>query len=95
MKARLIAKLQALWPNSAFCQRCRIPYRACANGYHITHLPNGTGVFPLCNDCWRRLGSAKKRLPYYRMIFKTWTGPDETEWDMIEEAVRSEDDKAD
>lgn len=89
INAKCIQRLHSLWPSCGWCQRCKFPWRI-VKGHH-TPLSDGRKMWPLCEDCWAELGTAKKRLPYYRMLFKSWLPPEsEEKWTMIEEAVRKE-----
>jgi hypothetical protein len=38
---------------------------------HYTQYSEGSGMFPLCEDCWSDL-SIKERLPYYTQLVQQW-----------------------
>lgn len=69
-------------PESEFggCQRCGISWKWVEG--HTTKLPDGSGVFPLCELCWSSL-TPQDRVPYYLRL-----------WDsnrlQMEEAVKAE-----
>ena len=50
----------------------------------------GTGVFPLCENCWRCL-TPKQRLPYYKRMWDRWPRLNsEEDWERVKEAVLTE-----
>lgn len=58
---------------------------------HRTMYGNGSGCFPLCEQCWKKLGTPEARLPYYRMMWDSWVADGAempiSKWDQIEAAV--------
>jgi hypothetical protein len=39
---------------------------------HHTQVTDGTGMFPLCQECWLTLGTAEKRYPFYEALITQW-----------------------
>lgn len=81
----------------AHCERCKALY--VIDPYHMTEYgEHGDGLFPLCERCWRELGTPENRLPYYWNIFSGGVGDSMTTvgrsgtktWKAIEKAVREE-----
>jgi len=60
---------QLFAPGWGTCLRCRWPWRFVEG--HSTYIGNGSGMFPLCEQCWEQLSCAD-RLPYYRQLFYAW-----------------------
>lgn len=53
------------------CGRCKIPWRFTKE--HITQYgTDGSGCFPLCERCWKELGTPKQRWPYYSQLICQW-----------------------
>lgn len=88
-----------------YCLRCARPWGGRGKAeYHQTWFgkklagTKGTyGLFPLCVDCWTELGTAARRLPFYRMLLRKWmkvgASGEMTQWEAIEAAVRKESDE--
>lgn len=88
--ARLIS------PMYSWCYRCGMPWRV--TKHHETWVTEGSGIFPLCESCWKEL-TPQDRLPYYRRLYDSWlktmpeTLPDGSPaklnmtWEEIETAV--------
>jgi hypothetical protein len=86
-----------------YCLRCARPWGGRGKtAYHQTWFGKklfGTrgafGIFPLCEDCWAELGTAVRRLPFYRRLQRKWVkvgaAGDLTQWEEIEAAVRREE----
>ena len=47
------------------CFRCRQPWGFVS--LHSTQFSDVQGCFPLCESCWKELGSPEKRLPFYHV----------------------------
>lgn len=47
---------------------------------HVTELANGTGCFPLCEECWQSK-TPEERLPFYNGLLDWWISmaPDQRE----------------
>lgn len=96
MKPSRWAKLaQAVSPGYGTCLRCGWPWNLVEN--HGTEYMEGSGCFPLCEDCWTELGDPDARLPYYRELWELWKAespeddngqPWEETWTLMETAVR-------
>lgn len=54
-----------LHPGYSTCYRCDRPW-AVVKG-HTTMFSESQGCFPLCEICWRELGTPEARWPYYEM----------------------------
>jgi hypothetical protein len=85
IRVGIIGKLVA--PGYGDCGRCRTPWLFVR--YHVTKYSNGSGCFPLCQKCWRELGTPEARLPYYRDLLARWHDPDGAKWCAVEAAVRA------
>jgi len=46
--------------------------------------------FPLCEHCWTKLKIPKKRLPYYKKMYDSWTYKKGFPFEVIEKAVLNE-----
>lgn len=80
------------------CVRCWRPWNVVK--YHVTNLRgnnDGTGIFPMCQECWKEL-SPEKRLIYYKIMWCGWSASIEDKnhaeetyfmWPTIEKAVLS------
>lgn len=81
------------------CYRCKMPW--CLVDSHSTEDTYYSGLFPLCERCWRVL-SPEKRVPFYRRLFDSWVKDDlnrkrrpgvsypdlsEARWEAIERTV--------
>jgi hypothetical protein len=73
-------------PGYSFCHRCNRPWTVCHG--HITHYTEGSGCFPLCDECWMEL-TPESRLPFYRELYLEWQRQGYTgiDWPAIERAV--------
>lgn len=87
-------------PESVFgsCGRCGRSWKW-VNGHSTSFGNDGEGCFPLCERCWKELGSGKARLPYYRQWHESsiaqlsssgggaYINRYEQKWPLIEKAV--------
>jgi len=91
-RQQIATLLQALFPNFNCCGRCQLPWAIVKP--HTTMISPASGMFPLCEDCWRELQSPEHRLPYYREIFSGRrygnVEANEADWRIIETAVMCE-----
>lgn len=88
LRKRLGPELQRFFRGYGTCERCDWPWPLVLD--HTTQLGGGHGCFPLCEKCWRELGTSTYRLPYYRMAWeKYWRGGEP--WAVYEAAVKAED----
>ncbi|MEN3369987.1 MAG: hypothetical protein V7609_2130 [Verrucomicrobiota bacterium] len=63
--------------------------------HHTTDFTSRDGVFPLCEDCWKRL-TPDERLPFYRAMFERnlatcpadYLEQYKAQWPLIEKAVK-------
>ena len=80
------AALRVLKPDYGWCGRCGVPW---VDGrQHRTDFDSGESCFPLCEQCWRLLGTPEARLPYYDALLDHWQGDGETpHW--LERGLRS------
>jgi hypothetical protein len=72
----------SFYPEYSGCYRCNIRrYFLGINKFwsrifgnsHITSYGNeGHGCFPLCEYCWKVLGTPEARLPYYNKLIQAW-----------------------
>lgn len=71
----------------AKCNRCKALYIFV--NCHYTHYSKWEALSPLCNACWKFLGTPSKRLPYYQTVFLTWRQTEENgqAWLKIHKAV--------
>ena len=79
-----------LSPGYGWCLRCKTSWKFCEG--HSTQYTEGSGCFPLCEQCWSDL-TPTQRLRYYRQLYDQWiqTGSaPEIGWPEIERAVLSE-----
>lgn len=85
------------YPLFSSCHRCGMPWSV--TKHHSTMITGGSGMFPLCEKCWKDL-TPQERLPHYRKLYHSWirtaplTLPDGTPyhgpnmtWEEIETAV--------
>lgn len=86
-----------IFPFYSACLRCGMPWRV--TKHHSTNVTERSGMFPLCETCWKDL-IPKERIPYYRKLYESWIrtapsslpdgtpykGPNVT-WSEIETAV--------
>lgn len=89
---RRIGRLGCLFaPGYGCCFRCGTPWKFVRE--HSTEYRSGSGCFPLCEKCWRGLGTPEARLPFYRQLWEMWKSKgspkSEETWQQIEAAVRS------
>jgi hypothetical protein len=70
------------------CGRCHATYWFAR--YHVTRFTSTSGCFPLCEHCWRKLGTPERRIPYYRELVVKQGVPDgEERWPLIQQAVEA------
>ncbi len=69
---RLARVLQMRAPGFGGCLRCQRPWRFVVG--HTTMYDDQRGCFPLCEECWKKLGTPEARLPYYRALAEQWLG---------------------
>lgn len=64
-----LRKLLSLVPAPGYgrCERCNLPWSLAEP--HITRYGQGISCFPLCAWCWRDLGKASARVPYYLKLY--------------------------
>jgi len=59
-----------IFPGYSGCKHCHRPWAICK--WHTTeYSDDGSGCFPLCQDCWAELNPAE-RLPYYMALVTSW-----------------------
>lgn len=86
-----------IFPIYSACGRCGMPWRV--TKHHSTNVTGGSGLFLLCERCWKDL-TPQDRMPHYRTLYESWlktmpeTLPDGTPykgpnmtWEEIEIAV--------
>ena len=71
-------------PDYGWCGRCKMPWAGVES--HCTNYTDVRGCFPLCEDCWNSL-TIEERLPYYRLLWSSWTVEHRPDWELIEKAV--------
>lgn len=83
-----------------WCFRCERRWCQVDFKYHVTDYSLGQGCFPLCEKCWRKLGTPEARLPFYRMHYERNYAQlaeagfkDDANWDDIVLAVHEEGDR--
>ena len=59
-----------LYPEYGSCYKCNLPWSIVAN--HNTYYTKSNGCFPLCEKCWKGLGSPENRMPYYMKLVDYW-----------------------
>jgi hypothetical protein len=70
------------------CYRCGLSVRF-LDWFHFTYWTDTRSCFPLCEHCWRKLGTPQRRLPYYeRLVLGRWS--DKSEWPAVLAAVLAE-----
>jgi len=52
------------------CLRCHKTWGVAQ--MHDTQFREDSGCFPLCEQCWKELGTPDKRLPYYFELMESW-----------------------
>ncbi len=82
----------------SFCHRCLTTWGFV--DHHCTQTKrDGSGMFPLCELCWRELKPVE-RVPFYRIVFDSWrreaahygyASYGDKDWQEIERAVLNED----
>jgi hypothetical protein len=55
----------------------------------MTSYSSDRRCFPLCEDCWQKLDTATRRLPYYRALWESWMEP-RVDWEVFRQAVYRE-----
>lgn len=90
LRLRLAPLMQSLFPSYGTCFRCKWPWPLVE--YHTTKYASASGCFPLCEMCWRQLGTAERRMPYYHELWDEWMrqGCTNVKWTDIEAAVNAE-----
>ena len=78
-----------LFPGFGTCYRCERPWPICK--HHDTQYTEGSGCFPLCEDCWSEL-TPQERLPYYYQLWRSWVSlsdkkEDIVDWQLIKTAI--------
>lgn len=83
-------------PMYSACGRCGMPWSV--TKHHETRVTEGSGIFPLCEICWKDL-TPQDMMPYYMSLYESWlktmpeTLPDgspsklNVTWEEIEAAV--------
>lgn len=61
---------RALHPGFGTCYCCERPW-PCVEPHDTCYEAN-RACFPLCERCWRRLGTPAARLPYYERMWMCW-----------------------
>ena len=56
-------------PMYSWCGRCGMPWSV--TKHHETRVTEVSGIFPLCEICWKDL-TPQDRLPYYRNLYESW-----------------------
>lgn len=74
-------------PSFGWCLRCETPWRFVKE--HDTEFAPGRALFPLCEKCWRQLGTPQARMVFYRGLWMSWS-PGYARWEDIEAAVLAE-----
>jgi hypothetical protein len=68
--------LRKVHPGWGWCLRCGLPWpKTEAHTPHYVDPETGwasRGCFPLCEDCWQRLGHPEARIPYYGALIEHW-----------------------
>ncbi len=84
---KLLAKSaqDAMW-NFGVCCRCGLPWGCVSE--HTTWITESRGCFPLCEPCWRELGTPEARLPFYRAFIEKSGGLES--WAHLQAAVMLE-----
>jgi hypothetical protein len=74
-------------PGYSHCGCCRTNWHFVEG--HSTYVPDtGSGMFPLCEQCWAELTPAQ-RLPFYRKLYDKWPER-QYNWEQLERAVLNE-----
>ena len=74
-------------PGYSYCEKCKMPWKFVER--HITQFTEIVGCFSLCEECWQKLKTPEKRMPYYKALWEKWNS-DIEEWKLIEKAVNEE-----
>lgn len=75
-----------LAPGYGHCGRCKTNWHYC-HGHSTEVADTGSGMFPLCELCWKEL-SPEERLPYYKAVFESWEVEHRPyQWEQLEKAV--------
>lgn len=72
-------------PNYSWCLKCKTTWKFV--NPHDTTYSLDRGMFPLCNECWKELGTPERRMSYYRELWRSWRPKDLPEWSLIEASV--------
>ena len=65
-------------PHTGYCGRCGFPWTLDGKAGpgtvepHVTDYSAHSGMFPLCEGCWRLLGHPEARAPYYKALIDMW-----------------------
>ncbi len=77
-----------LAPGYGACVQCETPWLFAQP--HTTEIIEGSGIFALCEPCWKGLGSALPRMGFYRhVVVELWRRPEY--WPTVQTAVFRED----
>lgn len=69
------------------CYRCKLSCRFLGE-FHFTPYSASGSCFPLCEHCWRKLGTPQRRLPYYeRLVLGLWADDAAAKWPGVMTAV--------
>lgn len=82
--------LQSKFPDSICCGRCAFPYPVAL--FHSTSYEQGSGMFPLCQQCWEELQVTENRLPYYLQLASRWKHGDKVSEETLRRALDRESD---
>lgn len=94
---------QSTW---GFCLRCARPWGGKGKtaphqtwfGKKLPHTKGTFGIFPLCEECWKALGTYERRVPFYRRLQRMWVrdgaSEDLTQWSVISAALKKESEEA-
>lgn len=70
------------YPDTNYCNRCGYPWQMVSQHPtpYSTKMVDGNievvGCFPLCERCWRILGTYEERMPYYVGMWEWWAAND-------------------
>ena len=66
------------YPTFSYCGRCGYPWPVVIShptNYAAVTTDQGvemSGCFPLCESCWKKLGTPEARMPYYVALYEWW-----------------------
>lgn len=73
-------------PGYSYCDRCHGRWNIVER--HSTRFNEHSGLFPLCEECWRAL-TPEERWPYYQRLLMEWNcAPGDIKWMQVHDAVR-------